>query len=241
MGNSVSTGGSLYEGAQHVEKGIVSNPNGYSFEIITFSDKDSAYGDIQVSSSITTDQDKDIVISKYKTELHFSNGDVYIGELINDKRHGKGVYKWKNGSSYEGDFVDDKANGYGIHKYADINNYIYKGHWLDNKKHGHGYEIFDNGDTYEGNWNNHKMDGIGTYVFKNGWDRDDEDNSSETYTGEFENNINIGNGSGLYKGIVEDGSRYRDYDSLMASSGPIELFQSIFNLSSETGLVMKNI
>jgi len=35
---------------------------------------------------------------------------------MDDKRNGKGIYKWTNGNVYEGDLMDDKRNGKGIYK-----------------------------------------------------------------------------------------------------------------------------
>ena len=34
---------------------------------------------------------------------YYSNGDVYVGEWLNDKFHGKGVYIFNMGERYEGD------------------------------------------------------------------------------------------------------------------------------------------
>ena len=41
--------------------------------------------------------------------------DTYIGNWLEDKRHGKGRYTWQDGDYYEGDFVQDKKHGQGIH------------------------------------------------------------------------------------------------------------------------------
>jgi hypothetical protein len=32
---------------------------------------------------------------------------VYIGEILNEKKHGKGIYKIKNGDTYLGEWQDD--------------------------------------------------------------------------------------------------------------------------------------
>lgn len=32
------------------------------------------------------------------------NGNIYIGEYLNDKKHGHGTYKWPSGTSYTGEF-----------------------------------------------------------------------------------------------------------------------------------------
>ena len=36
-------------------------------------------------------------------EIRFSNGNVYRGEMKDDKRHGKGVFLWVDGERYEGE------------------------------------------------------------------------------------------------------------------------------------------
>ena len=42
------------------------------------------------------------------------NGDVYEGEWLNDKAHGKGIYYHIDGSKYIGEWIDDKINCYGV-------------------------------------------------------------------------------------------------------------------------------
>ena len=37
----------------------------------------------------------------------YDNGDIYEGYFKNDKKEGKGIYKYKNGDIYEGDFKND--------------------------------------------------------------------------------------------------------------------------------------
>lgn len=40
-----------------------------------------------------------------------SNGEEYDGQWHLDKRHGKGKLRLANGAEYDGAFEDDKANG----------------------------------------------------------------------------------------------------------------------------------
>jgi hypothetical protein len=37
--------------------------------------------------------------------MRFKNGDVFEGEWKNNKKEGKGLYRWKNGDKYEGFFI----------------------------------------------------------------------------------------------------------------------------------------
>ena len=43
-----------------------------------------------------------------KGRLIHADGDVYIGEWLNDKAHGKGTYYHKDGASYVGEWFEDK-------------------------------------------------------------------------------------------------------------------------------------
>ena len=41
--------------------------------------------------------------------------------------HGNGVFKWSDGKIYDGQFVDDKRDGFGTMTYPDGK--IYRGEW----------------------------------------------------------------------------------------------------------------
>jgi hypothetical protein len=43
------------------------------------------------------------------------NGDQYIGEFKDDKRHGQGTYTWAEGSQYIGEWKDNKKHGQGTY------------------------------------------------------------------------------------------------------------------------------
>ena len=38
----------------------------------------------------------------------YDNGDKYLGDYKDDKKHGKGIFTLPNGDKYEGDWKDDK-------------------------------------------------------------------------------------------------------------------------------------
>lgn len=46
-------------------------------------------------------------------ELHFEDGDVYKGNIVNNEYHGKGKYIFSDGLVYEGNFSFSKPKGYG--------------------------------------------------------------------------------------------------------------------------------
>ena len=66
----------------------------------------------------------------------WDNGDKYVGEWKDDKKHGKGKFTWASGNMYEGDWEDDNYHGKG--KYTWANGGMYEGDWKDDKKHGKG-------------------------------------------------------------------------------------------------------
>jgi len=43
-----------------------------------------------------------------KGRLIHADGDVYVGEWLNDKAHGKGTYIHSDGATYEGEGFEDK-------------------------------------------------------------------------------------------------------------------------------------
>ena len=56
--------------------------------------------------------------------INFNNGDKYIGEFKDDKRHGQGTFTWGKdtewaGDKYVGEFKDDKKHGQGTYTFAD--------------------------------------------------------------------------------------------------------------------------
>jgi len=52
---------------------------------------------------------------QYKFEItKYDNGDYYVGETFNGKRHGAGIYLWQNSNMWYGDWKDGIRDGYGI-------------------------------------------------------------------------------------------------------------------------------
>ena len=69
----------------------------------------------------------------------------YLGEWLNNKKHGKGYEYYKNG------------------------NIKYKGEFFNDKYEGNGKYYFENGNYYEGNWKNGKMNGKGIIYILQKW------------------------------------------------------------------------
>lgn len=57
----------------------------------------------------------------------YANGDIYIGEFYNGKRHGYGVYYWANGDIWYGRYEGGYRNGYGM--LINTAHRIYYGKW----------------------------------------------------------------------------------------------------------------
>jgi hypothetical protein len=163
--------------------------------------------------------------------ISYPNGDVYEGEIKNDKKNGKGTLIFANGTYYEGEWKDDKMYGLGKLSYSDgslyegqfkddsfngngklisSNRSTYKGEWKDNKKNGHG-EFLSIGDDekidylYKGEWKDDKKNGHGVYYANydvfDGQWVDDKKNGDGTLT--LKNGIKI-NGQWLNDELVEE-------------------------------------
>ena len=58
--------------------------------------------------------------SEYRFEIiNFTNGDKYIGEVQNDRKHGKGLYIWENGNAFYGSWDFDKFKSGRFYSCAD--------------------------------------------------------------------------------------------------------------------------
>ena len=90
----------------------------------------------------------------------------FIGNKINGKKEGKGIYFYTNGCKYEGYFKNDKKNGFGIFYYN--NGDRYEGNFEEGNYEGKGIFYFNNGDRYEGNFEKNKYSGKGKYYYHNG-------------------------------------------------------------------------
>ncbi|KRX09970.1 Protein kinase-like domain [Pseudocohnilembus persalinus] len=130
----------------------------------------------------------------------YSNG-VYVGDFIDGKRTGKGIFTLNNGDIYEGDWVDDKMTGKGIFKRN--NRDVYKGDFIDGKQTGKGIYTWNNGDVYEGDWVDSKMTGKGIYFW----------NNRNVYKGDFVDDKKTGKGKyfwnngDVYEGDFIDGKQ----------------------------------
>ena len=139
----------------------------------------------------------------------YANGDKYVGEVKDGKKHGQGTYTYVDGGNYVGEYRGDKKHGQGTFTWADGTKYV--GEYKDGKRHGQGIYTFDKGkhggDKYVGEWKDDKRHGEGIYTWADGRKysgeyRDDLPDgtgrftyaSGSIYTGEFDNGQPNGEG-----------------------------------------------
>jgi hypothetical protein len=76
-------------------------------------------------------------------ELHYANGDIYIGQFRNGNRIGKGLYKYNSGNVYKGTWENNIKSGEGIFVYVD-NKFAFKGSFTnDNPDINSTYEFIN--------------------------------------------------------------------------------------------------
>ena len=80
--------------------------------------------------------------------INFLNGDVYEGQIIDNKAWGEGNMHYKNGDWYTGGFKENQRSGWG--KLVMKNGDIYKGKFLNDDFDGEGEYKFKNGNLYTG-------------------------------------------------------------------------------------------
>lgn len=121
----------------------------------------------------------------------FSNGDMYIGRLLDGKMIGIGSYifapkdddEGNINTEYIGNFINGVREGKGTFTFSNGNEYI--GNFVDNKSDGVGRMKYNNGDEYLGDWKNGIKKGVGIYTWENGY----------MYIGDFKDGKMDGEGS----------------------------------------------
>ncbi len=98
--------------------------------------------------------------------VEWTNGESYVGTLVEGRKHGKGRFNWVGGQWYEGDWADDRATGHGVIQFAGGNRY--EGGVLDGEPSGRGTLIFPTGDRYTGDFARGVFHGQGRFAWKNG-------------------------------------------------------------------------
>ena len=115
--------------------------------------------------------------------INLMDGSEYEGDVVQGKKEGKGILKFKDGTIYEGEFKDDDFNGNGILKYN--NGRKYEGNFKEGKMDGNGKFIWEDGKTYIGSYVNDKKHGQGKLIY----------NNDKYYEGSWVNNKQHGEGT----------------------------------------------
>ena len=98
-----------------------------------------------------------------RAETDFYNGDKYVGDVHNGKRHGHGVYYYDSGDKYTGHWNAGKQEGHGVYVYANGDRYV--GEWLGGKHSGAGTYYFKSGKLFQGSYKAGSPSGHGVFVY----------------------------------------------------------------------------
>ena len=151
-------------------------------------------------------------------EIFYRNGDFYNGDLVDEKKHGKGEFiEFKTMSRYVGNFKNDLKQGEAVEQYKDgsvykgtffqgvcsglgilnhINGSYYQGEFKNGVIHGEGKLVVPGSEDYQGDFKNGKYHGVGTLKSEFG----------ALYVGEFKNGMMDGNGQFTNeKGVMYNG------------------------------------
>lgn len=126
----------------------------------------------------------------------WDNGDKYIGQWRDGKRHGKGKYIFKNKGLLYGMFENDKfIKHIGRPIHSKENHKIIIGYLGDVNFNGEGNLKLENGNSYTGSFINGEFHGKGSMIYRK---------KGSVYTGNWKNGLRHGHG---YI-ITEKGDRY---------------------------------
>jgi hypothetical protein len=98
--------------------------------------------------------------------VELPNGDVYEGEMVDDRRTGQGTYTWADQRTYVGTFLNDRRHGRG--ELAWPNGDRYEGEFRQDQMTGRGRFVWDNTDRYEGDFVAGQRTGQGVYTWHTG-------------------------------------------------------------------------
>ena len=127
----------------------------------------------------------------------------YVGAHKEGKRSGQGTYTWPNGNKYVGAWKGGERTGQGTLTWTDGSKYV--GEWKDSQRSGQGTKTWASGSKYVGEWKDGKRAGQGTYTWSSG----------NKYVGEYKDGKKHGQGTktwasgAKYIGEYKDGKRWK--------------------------------
>lgn len=127
-------------------------------------------------------------------EEKYEDGSIYVGQIVNSKRHGRGVWTspseeytgqwkddqregqgkqtWHDGRIYEGQFKAGKFHGHGKMEWHMPNGLmVYEGQYVDDQKDGYGKYIWPDQRIYDGEWKKGNREGQATFTLSCGQSR----------------------------------------------------------------------
>ncbi|XP_036596957.1 MORN repeat-containing protein 3 isoform X1 [Trichosurus vulpecula] len=152
----------------------------------------------KVTQPLWVEWDRKAQKNGLRHEVYAVNGDCYVGEWKDNKKHGRGIQRWKkSGAIYQGEWKFGKRDGYGILSLPDpVNKYkkVYSGWWANGKKAGYGIRYYGPNEYYEGEWKNGLRSGWGRMYYANG----------DIYEGQWSEGLR--DGEGMLR--LSNGNRY---------------------------------
>ena len=124
--------------------------------------------DSELDESLIHSQFFRFVDSTNISTIKESNGDKYIGEIKDKKRHGHGIMQYANNEKfkqYDGFWKENKRNNEGIMYYKDGS--IYRGQWKNDMRDGKGEMYYSTGEKFKGKFKEDKREGRGYFYSKN--------------------------------------------------------------------------
>ncbi|KAH3759894.1 morn repeat protein [Pelomyxa schiedti] len=135
--------------------------------------------------------------------FNYPDGAIYHGELVEDQRHGKGIYVAPYCQlTYIGSWVRDKKDGWGVTIWPQGKRH--EGYYQDNMRNGNGKFTWPNGHKYEGNFKDDKRHGKGVFTFTDGSQWEGEFQENERWHGTY----TWPNNSRKYTGYWKKSSRH---------------------------------
>jgi radial spoke head protein 1 len=106
-----------------------------------------------------------VIHSPQGTYKFKKNNSKYVGDYVQGKKHGQGVFLFPDGSKYEGSWAEDVKSGTGVYTYP--NGDTYSGEWVSNVREGNGtYTVAATNTKFEGLWSKDRRSGPGAYVYE---------------------------------------------------------------------------
>jgi len=131
-----------------------------------------------------------------------------VGEYVNNRRQGQGVFYYPDGSKYEGSWFEDLRSGSGTYTYA--NGDSYQGKWANNVRDGEGvYTYSATGSQYAGIWCKGRRHGNGQLI-----------HASCRYVGSFTDDQTLGSAKFIFARGCEQAGEFLVDDTKKDDAAP---------------------